>query len=143
MSLYNFTIQQGATCHFTVNYTDSDGAAVDLAGHEAALQIKNAHYSDGGNAILNASSSIGDTYLTNQNLTGSAFISVSGSYPFTSAVASGSIGVYFGYASTHELAPGTYYYDLELTNTATYERVRLLEGKVKVDKSVTTLEPVV
>ena len=47
MSLYNFTINQGATCQFTVNYTDSDGAAVDLAGHEAALQIKNAHYSDG------------------------------------------------------------------------------------------------
>ena len=143
MSLYNFTINQGATCQFTVNYTDSEGAKVDLAGYEAALQIKTNYYSDSGNSILNASSSIGDTYITNQNITGSSFLSLSGSYPFTTPVASGSVGVYFGYSETNALTPGEYYYDLELTNTTTYERIRLLEGKVKVDKSVTTLEPVV
>ena len=42
---------------------------------------------------------------------------------------------------TDGIAAGDYLYDLELTNTSTYERVRLLQGKIKVDNEVTTIEP--
>ena len=142
MSLYNFTINKGATLQFTVNYTDTSGTAVSLAGYEAAMNIKTDYEVNSGTSILILTSSLGDSYSTNQNVTSSAFLSLSGSYPFNTHITSCSIGVYAGYAATGVLTPGEYVYDLELTNTTTYERVRLLQGKVKVSKTVTTAEPV-
>ena len=138
MSTYNFTIQKGATFQTTITYKDSDGAKVDLSGYEAAMQIKSEY---GGTAIVTLSSSLGTTYPSGADLSGSKFISLSGSYDFTTPLASGSIGIYLGYDVTDGLAAGDYLYDLELLNTTTYEKIRLLRGKVKVDNEVTTVEP--
>ena len=138
MSTYNFTIKQGETFQTEITYKDSAGSLVDLTNYEACMQVKD---SFGGTAILQLSHSTDVAYPTGADLTGSAFISVSGSYPFQTSATSGSIGLYVGYDVTDGLTSGDYVYDLELTNTTTYERVRLLQGKVKVDNEVTTIEP--
>ncbi len=138
MSTYNFTIKQGETFQTEITYKDSAGSLVDLTNYEACMQIKpNFTSSD----ILQLSHSKDEAYPTAGDLTGSAFISVSGSQPFETNAVSGSIGLYIGYSASAQLTAGDYVYDLELTNTSTYERVRLLQGKVKVDNEVTLIEP--
>ena len=138
MSAYNFTIKQGETFQSSVTYKDSAGAAVDIGNYEACMQIRKTF---AGDAILQLSHSTGETVALTGDLTGSAFISISGSYPFTTSTASGVFGLYIGYSASAQLTPGDYVYDLEVTNTETYERVRLLQGKIKIDNEVTTIEP--
>ena len=132
MSTYNFTIKQGETFQTEITYKDSAGSLVDLTNYEACMQIKPNFTSS---AILQLS------HPTAGDLTGSAFISVSGSQPFETDAVSGSIGLYIGYSASAQLTAGDYVYDLEITNTTTYERVRLLQGKVKIDNEVTLIEP--
>ena len=138
MSTFNFTIKQGETFQTTITYKDSTGSPVDLSGYEAAMQMKTEF---GGGSTMTISSSLDVPYPSGADLSGSKFISLSGSYPHNSALSSGSIGLYVGYDVTDGIASGDYLYDLELTNTTTYERVRLLQGKIKVDNEVTTIEP--
>ena len=145
MSLYNFTIQQGATLQFTVHYTDSDANKIDLQHHTAKMDIKTDYQTNSGTAIAELSASNGDTYVhagdvlyNREALSGSEFISLSGSYPFTTPTKSGSLGIYIGNTLTEAMSPGDYVYDLEITNTQTEEVVRLLSGKVKVDYGVTS-----
>ena len=138
MSVYNFTIKQGETFQSTVTYKDSAGAAVDIGEYEACMQIKKS-FADA--AILQLTHSTGEAVPTAGDLTGSAFISISGSYPFNTPTGSGAFGLYIGYSASAQLTPGDYVYDLEITNTSTFERVRLLQGKVKIDNEVTLIEP--
>ena len=138
MSTYNFTIKQGETFQTEITYKDSTGSLVDLTNYEACMQIKPNFTSS---AILQLSHSKDEAYPTAGDLTGSAFISVSGSQPFDTDAVSGSIGLYIGYSASAQLTAGDYVYDLEITNTSTYERVRLLQGKVKIDNEVTLIEP--
>ena len=138
MSAYNFTIKQGETFQSTVTYKDSAGSPVDIEKYEACMQIRQTFASS---AILQLSHSVGEVVPTGGDLSGSAFISISGSQPFETDSASGSFGLYIGYSSSAQLTPGDYVYDLEITNTTTFERIRLLQGKIKIDNEVTTIEP--
>ena len=134
---YNFTIEQGATTDFEVQFKDGNNSKVDLAGFEACMDISTNFSQSSGTAVLSLTSSIGDSYTS---ASGSAFLSLSGS-SLNSPLASGSIGVYIGYLRTSELDQGEYLYDLELTDTANEKRTRLLSGKVKISKQVTTSDP--
>ena len=128
---YSFTIEQGSTLSFELQYKTAAGVPIDLSGYEGAMQIRST-YSGSGTTYLTLTSSIGDTYT---KTSGSAFLSMSGSNLTTSLV-SGSIGVYIGWAATDALTfTDTAYYDLELTSGA--DRIRLLEGQVKLSKQVT------
>lgn len=132
---YSFTIEQGSTLSFELQYKTAAGVSIDLSGYEGAMQIRST-YSGSGTTYLTLTSSIGDTYT---KTSGSAFLSMSGSNLTTSLV-SGSIGVYIGWAATDALTfTDTAYYDLELTSGA--DRIRLLEGQVKLSKQVTGVNP--
>jgi len=132
---YSFTIEQGSTLSFELQYKTAAGVPIDLSGYEGAMQIRST-YSGSGTTYLTLTSSIGDTYT---KTSGSAFLSMSGSNLTTSLV-SGSIGVYAGWAATDALLfTDTAYYDIELVSGS--EKIRLLEGQVKLSKQVTGVNP--
>ena len=128
---YSFTIEQGATLDFEIQYKDSNSNPVDLTGYTGKMQIRST-YSGSGTTYLTFTSSLGDTY---SKTSGSVFLSFSGSN-LTIPTTSGSIGVYAGWAATDSLTfTDTAYYDLEITSGSI--RTRLLEGQVKLDRQVT------
>lgn len=132
---YSFTIEQGATLNLELQYRDSDGQPISLAGYEGAMQIRST-YSGSGVTYLTLTSSLGDTYSFTS---GSAFLSFSGS-DGTTPVTSGSIGIYAGWAATENLTfSNNAYYDLEITSGSI--RTRLLEGQVQLSKQVTEVNP--
>ena len=130
---YNFTIEQGATLEMQIQWLNSNNSPISLAGYTGKMQIRSA-YSGSGTTYLTLTSSLGDTYA---KTSGSAFLSMSGSNLVT-PVTEGKIGIYAGYLLTDQLTfTGSAYYDLELTNTATQERIRLIEGNVNISQQVT------
>lgn len=120
---YSFTIEQGATTSFQLQYSDSDGNPVDLTGYHARMQIRETIPSTV--VICNLSSSL-DSDGTGLNLSGS-----SGTLP----LASGSIGVYISAASSSNFDFDSAVYDIELVDGS--EVVRLVQGRIKLDKEVT------
>ena len=125
---YNFTIEQGATVDFEIQYKDSAGTPIDLSEYSANMILRE---SAGSDAIQSLSSNLGDTYTKSS---GSAFLSLSGS-SITTPLSSGSIGVYIGHAVTDSFTFGTAVYDIELTKGQA--RTRLIQGKVKLSKDIT------
>jgi hypothetical protein len=132
---YSFTIEQGATLNFEIQYTDANGLPVDLTGYTGFMQIRSGFSGSAGTV----------TYLTFPALSGSqyadgfpsqsAFLSFSGSNLATPPI-SGTIGIYAGWYATQGLDfSGTAYYDLEITSGSL--RTRLLEGQVQLAKQVT------
>jgi len=128
---YTFTIEQGATTDFEIQYKDSGSNAIDLSGQYAEMRIRATH---GGTAIATLTSSMGRSNLSYTKHSGSSFLSISGSNLSTS-ITSGSIGVYIGHAITDSFTFDTALYDIELTNGQA--RTRILQGKVKLSKDIT------
>ena len=128
---YSFTIEQGATLDFEIQYRDSSGNPIDLTGYTGKMQIRS-NYSGSGTTYLTLTSSLGDTYT---KTSGSAFLSFSGSN-LTTPTTSGSIGIYAGWVATDALTfTDQAYYDLEITLGNI--RTRILEGQVRLSKQVT------
>lgn len=127
---YNFTIEQGATVDFAVNYKDSDSNPVDLSGYQARMQLRPEKGSS--TTYLTLSSSLDNTY-TGLNLSGS------GGSNASTPLSSGSIGVYISAVTSSLLNFETAFYDLELAtgsgNTVTVTRI--LEGTVTLNREVT------
>ena len=94
---YSFTIEQGATLNFELQYKDSAGLPISLRGYEGAMQIRSGYSASVGTVTyLTLTSSLGDVYAFNS---ASSFLSFSGS-DLTTPVASGSIGIYSGWLAT-------------------------------------------
>lgn len=127
---YDFTIEQGATTNFELQYKDNRNNPIDLTDYEGRMQIR--PFVGSGDVYLTLSSSLGPCG-TGLNMSGS-----NGSTPPTS----GSIGVYISaYSSSLLDWDGNAYYDLELysgSNDCQYV-VRLVQGKVKLSKEVTLI----
>jgi hypothetical protein len=125
---YDFTIEQGATTNFELQYRDNRNNPIDLTDYEGRMQIRPFVGSD--DVYLTLSSSL-DPCGTGLNMSGS-----NGSTPPTS----GSIGVYIsGYSSSLLDWDGNAYYDLELysgSNDCQYV-IRLIQGKVSLSKEIT------
>jgi hypothetical protein len=130
---YSFTINQGATLNFEVQYKDCNNLPVDLTGYTGLMQIRS-----------NFSGS-GITYVTFNSLSGSqyedgfpsrsAFLSFSGS-DLNTPPTSGSIGIYAGWEVTNALDfTNQAFYDLEITSGSI--RTRILEGQVKLSRQIT------
>lgn len=115
---YNITVEQGSTFDFKIIYEDSNGTPVPLNDYSAKMQIR-PNYADLTNV----------TYLTL-----SSSLSMDGT-GLTITPASGSIQVYISATNTDSFTFDEAFYDLELYNNDIV--TRLLEGKVKVKKSVT------
>jgi hypothetical protein len=127
---YNFTIEQGATVDFAVNYKDSNSNPINLSGYQARMQLRP---EKGSNTLyLTLSSSLDSTY-TGLNLSGS------GGSAASTPLSSGSIGIYISAVTSSLLNFESAFYDLELVtgsgNTATVTRV--LEGTITLNKEVT------
>ena len=126
---YSFTIEQGSTLDFEIQYKDSNSDPIDLTKYTAEMRIR--ENVDSTTTIQHLTSSIGDVY---SKASGSAFLSLSGSN-LTTALSSGSIGVYIGHELTDSYTFTSAVYDIELTNGQT--RTRLVQGSVKLSKDVT------
>lgn len=124
---YSFTIEQGTTLDFEVVYKDSNGDPISLVGHDARMQIKPSPGSSTTHMTLSSSLAADGTGL---NLSGS-----SGTNPLTS----GSIGIFISANSSSAFNFNEASYDLEIASGSTYPIVtRVLEGKIKLSKEVTT-----
>lgn len=128
---YDFTIEQGATLNFQIDYTSKDcKTPVDLTGYNARMQVR--PVVGDPSTYLTLSSSLGPCG-TGLNMSGS-----NGKTP----LASGSIGVYISaYSSSLLNWDGKAYYDLEIySGSGDCEYVeRLLEGKIKLSKEITLI----
>jgi hypothetical protein len=122
---YNFTIEQGTTVNFELQYKDSNGDAINLTGYGARMQIRPDYADNTKTSYLYLSSSL------NSDGTGLNFSGSSG----TNSPSLGKIGVYISAASSSTLNFDSAYYDIELqrANIVT----RLLQGTIKLSREVT------
>ena len=129
--IYSFTVEQGATTDFEIQYKDSGSNAIDLgAGQYAEMRLRTDF---GGDTIVALTSSL-DAGQSYEKLKGSAFLSLSGS-DLVTPVTSGSIGVYMGHEVTDAFTFDRAFYDIELTNGEA--RTRILQGTIKLSKDIT------
>lgn len=126
---YNFTIEQGATTDFEIQYKDSDNRAVDLSGYSGRLQIRPNFADNTSSSFLILSSS------RNLDGTGLNFSGSTGDKPPTS----GSIGIFIAACTSSQLTFNQGLYDLELYSGSGEcpFTIRLIQGTVKVSKEVT------
>jgi hypothetical protein len=126
---YTFTIEQGSTVDFRIDYKDSDSVPIDLTNYQARMQIRLSKEST--SLICNLSSSL-DSDGTGLNMTPT---SASLILPKTS----GSIGIYISAASSSLFSFSDAVYDLEIVSGSGSGQTvtRILEGKVKLSKEVT------
>jgi hypothetical protein len=126
---YNFTIEQGTTVDFEIQYKDSNNNPVDLTGYSGRMMIRSNFADNSPSTYLTLSSS------RNADGTGLNFSGSSG----TKTPTSGSIGIYIASCTSSALTFTTARYDLEIysgSNPCPYT-VRLLEGQVNLSKQVT------
>jgi hypothetical protein len=124
---YSFTIEQGATLQFEIQYKDSTNTPIDLSTYNGRMQIRPTVGSD-------------TTYLslTSDLQSDGSGLNFSGSNG-TTPPQSGSIGIYISAVTSSNLDFTEAYYDLEIYSGSGVSEyvVRLLEGKVKLSKEVT------
>ena len=110
--LYDITIEQGATFTLSLTWKDSTGAAVNITGYTARMQVRENYESE--STLVSLTSAGGDIVL------GGAL---------------GTIAVTIAASVTQLLQLEEAVYDLELVNGATV--TRLLQGKATVSREVT------
>ena len=127
---YSFTVQQGSTLRFRIDYKDSNNNAVDLTGYESRMIIRPDVASS--TVICSLSSVTTDVDGSGLNMTPV----ISGvTYPKSS----GSIEITISAASSSLFTFNEAVYDLEIYSGSapgTYVD-RILEGRVKLTKEVT------
>ena len=125
---YDFTIEQGATTDFELQYRDNRNNPINLTGYEGRMQIR--PFVGSGDVYLTLSSSL-DSCGTGINMSGS-----NGTTPPTS----GSLGIYISaYSSSLLDWDGKAYYDLEIysgSGDCAYV-IRVIQGKVQLNKEIT------
>lgn len=124
---YNFTIEQGTTVDFEIQYTDVNNSPINLAGYSGRMQVKSGFANDKPVTYASLSSS------RYPDGTGLNFSGSSGTNP----LASGSIGVYISAVSSSAFTFAKAKYDLELVSGSTVTRI--LEGVITLSKEVTTI----
>lgn len=128
---YSFTLEQGTTVDFELQYKDSDSNPIDLTGYTGKMEIRSA-YSGSGETFLTLTSSLGDTH---EKQIDNAFLCFSGS-SLETPTTSGSIGIYIGYELADNLNfTGEGFYDLEITKAGI--RTRVIEGRVLLSRQTT------
>ena len=107
-TVQNITIDQGTTFSLTINLTNDDGSAKNLANYSIASQMRKSYEA-----------------TTKTDFT-------------TAKVdASGEVTISLTAAQTTAVKAGRYVYDVEITGTSPVETLRVLEGLVTVTPQVT------
>lgn len=109
---YSITCDQGATLEVLLTYLDSDGAAVNLTGYTARMQVR-----------TEVTAATATLTLTTEN----GRIALGG--------AAGTVALTVPAIDTAAVAAREYVYDLELVNGATVTRI--IEGAFTVRAEVT------
>lgn len=124
---YSFTIEQGATLQFEIQYKDSNNLPVNLSSYNGRMQVRP---TVGSSDVYLSLSSTLQSDGTGLNFSGS-----NGTTPPTS----GSIGIYISAVTSSNLNFNEAFYDIELYSGSGNNEyvIRLLEGKVKLSKEVT------
>lgn len=104
------TIDQGATFTSTINLTNDDNSAMNLANSIFTCQIRKSYYSS--NVTANVIATVEDA-------------------------ANGLIRLSVDAANTANIKPGRYLYDLKMVDTEANTYVRVIEGIVTVTPQVT------
>ena len=132
---FNFTIEQGTTVDFEIQYQDKSGNPIDLSQHQARMMIRPSVGSE--TLLMTLSSSIDENDGTGLNLSGG------GGLDANKPLSSGSIGVFISHVSSSALNFDTYnkaaVYDLEIVSgSGAKARVtRLLSGVIKISNEIT------
>ena len=126
---YSFTIEQGSTVDFRIEYKDSNSNPIDLTNYQARMQIRSTKESN--SLICNLSSSL--------DADGTGLVMTPTSASLVLPKTSGSIGIYISAASSSLFSFSEAVYDLEIVSGsgAGQAVTRILEGKVKLSKEVT------
>ena len=113
---YDITIEQGATFSLVISYKDSNNAVIDMttSGRDVRMTIKDTV----GGATIASTEGSGPTLSK------------------TRAASGNNITIEMTEPTTKALDFDTAVYDLESVNNATVDRI--LEGKVKLSREVTT-----
>lgn len=122
---YSFTIEQGTTVNFEIQYTDSGSNPINLTGYSGKMQIKSNFADDNPVTYATLSSSLAP------DGTGLNFSGSTGIKPPTS----GSIGIFISAASSSAFNFTKARYDLEITSGSVV--TRLLQGTITLSKEVT------
>lgn len=132
---YSFTIEQGATMLFEIQYRDSNGNPISLDGYSAYMEIRSGYSGSAGTETYLILNSLSGSQYNDGFPSGSSFLSLSGSN-LTTPPSSGSIGIYAGWEATQQLTfSGQAFYDLEITTGSI--RTRVLEGRVNLSQQTT------
>lgn len=119
---YSFIIEQGSTLDFSIIYADSLGIPIDLHNYNARMQIRSTPGSPTAIASLSSSLNTDGTGLNMVN------------------AVSGAIGIYIASCTSSLFTFDEASYDLDIISGSACPVVyRILEGKVKLSKEVTTL----
>lgn len=110
--LYDITIEQGATFQMNLTWKDSTGAAVNITGYTARMQVRENYEAE--DTLVSLTSTGGDIVL------GGAL---------------GTIAITIAASATQTLQLEEAVYDLELVNGATV--TRLIQGKAIISREVT------
>jgi hypothetical protein len=122
--IYNFTLEQGSTIDFSIQYKDSNGDPINLTGYDAAMQIRSNYADNNPTTYLTLSSSL-EPDGTGLNLE-------SGSQ--------GYIQIFISACSSSALNFNTARYDLEIYSGSIGGcpiTTRILEGQVNLSKEIT------
>jgi len=130
---YSFTIEQGATYRFGIEYTDASGSYIDLQGYDAKMQIRS-DYADNTKNKLFATLPL----ITSSAARTGSYLEFSGSAGTGSAAAiSGAVLVYLHADTTAGFNFEEAVYDIELYSGD--EVYRLLEGTILNKREVTRI----
>jgi hypothetical protein len=120
---WNFTIEQGTTVDFSIQYKDKDLVPINLTNYSGKMQIRS-NYADNSPVTYITLSSSRAADGTGLNFTGAA---------------TGSIGIFIAACSSSAFTFSSARYDLEIaTGSAVCPIItRILEGQVNLSKETT------
>ena len=122
---YNFTIEQGTTVDFDIEYKDSTNQPINLTDYSGSMQLKN---KPGGDV----------TYLTLKSYKAADEPADRTGLDFENS-SNGKIKIYISAHSSSLLNFSKAFYDLEIASGSVHPVVtRLIQGTVTLDKEVTT-----
>lgn len=107
-------IDQGSVWNYQVTYQDPSGNPINLTGYSAKMQLRS--LPSDPHAALTLSSQNGDIVITG---------------------ALGQINITASSTATGAVDEGTYYYDLEVTDTVSNQVTRIIQGQAVVSAEVT------
>jgi len=122
---YSFTIEQGSTIDFEIQYKDSNSNPINLTGYSGKMMIRSNYADQNPTTYITLSSSLA------VDGTGLNFSGSNGNTP----PISGSIGIYISATSSSAFTFTTARYDLEIRSGSVITRI--LEGQVSLSQEVT------